>query len=596
MLDTFREVWLCDFEFQADPGERPKVHCLVAHELLSGKRLRLWVDELGRNPPFSTGSDVLFVAYFASAELGCYLSLGWEMPQRLLDLFVEFRCLTNGLPLPSGNGLIGALVHFGLDSIAAATKTEMRDLAIRGGPFSDIEKLALLDYCETDVVALAQLIRVMADKIDWPRAVLRGRYMAAVAKMEHTGTPIDTDILGRLRSNWGKIKSELISRVDSKFGVFEGQTFKRDLFAKWLAENKIPWPRLPSGQLALDSDTFRSMSKMYPQVAPLHELRHTLGELRLESLSVGADGRNRTLLSPFSSRTGRNQPSNSKFIFGPSCWMRGLIKPTWGRAVAYVDWSQQEFAIAAKLSGDLAMMEAYSSGDPYLAFAKQAGAVPSDASKQSHPHQREQFKVCSLAVQYGMGEDSLAAKLGKPSVYGRELLRAHKETYPDFWSWSQSAVDQAMLNNRVWTVFGWELHIGAGETNPRSLANFPVQANGAEMLRLACCLATEIGIRVCAPVHDALLVEGAADEIRDVVVATQDAMREAGRIVLSGFELRTDAEIVAWPNRYMDPRGRALWDELTGILEDETLAVPRRVPPARLPGCPLRTDHPVQSY
>ena len=46
-------------------------------------------------------------------------------------------------------------------------------------------------------------------------------------------------------------------------------------------------------------------------------------------------------------------------------------------AVAYVDREQQEFAIAASLSGDAAMQAAYLTGDPYLAFAKQAGAVPS---------------------------------------------------------------------------------------------------------------------------------------------------------------------------------------------------------------------------
>ena len=83
------------------------------------------------------------------------------------------------------------------------------------------------------------------------------------------------------------------------------------------------------------------------------------------NLAVGADGRNRCLLSPFRSITSRNQPSNAHFIFGPSCWLRSLIQPEPGRAVAYVDWSQQEFGIAAALSGDTAMMEAYTSGDPY---------------------------------------------------------------------------------------------------------------------------------------------------------------------------------------------------------------------------------------
>jgi DNA polymerase-1 len=84
----------------------------------------------------------------------------------------------------------------------------------------------------------------------------------------------------------------------------------------------------------------------------LRELRHALGELRLNSLAVGLDGRNRTLLSPFRSKTSRNQPSNAKAIFGAATWIRGLIKPEPGTALAYLDFSSQEFAIAACLSGD----------------------------------------------------------------------------------------------------------------------------------------------------------------------------------------------------------------------------------------------------
>ena len=566
LLDQYKEVWFCDFEFKSDPGERPVVHCLVAYELRTGQTLKLWVDQLGNSPPFSTGPDSLFVAFYAPAELGCFLSLGWPMPQRILDLYVEFGCHTNGLPLKSGRGLLGALFHHGIGSIEAAEKTSMRELAIRGGPYEEQEKTDLLEYCTSDVAPLPKLLEAMLPKLDIGRALLRGRYMAAVARMEFTGTPIDTERLALLRENWAGIKGSLIQRVDSRYGIYDGVTFKRDRFSDWLELNDIPWPRLLSGVLALDSDTFREMAKSYPAVAPLHELRHTLGEMRLESLAVGADGRNRVMLSPFQSKTGRNQPSNSRFIFGPSCWLRGLIKPEPGRALAYVDWSQQEFAIAAALSGDAAMMEAYTSGDPYLTFAKQAGAVPSNATKKSHPQERERFKVCSLAVQYGMGKDSLGIKLGKSPAHGQELLDAHRATYPKFWEWSDAAVDHAMLRSCLWTVFGWRIHVGS-DPNPRSLANFPVQANGAEMLRLACCLATERGINVCAPVHDALLVEGPARSIHDVVAETQEVMAEAGRLLLGGFELRTDADIVTWPNRYMDPRGAILWREISDAIE-----------------------------
>lgn len=137
-LDGYREVWLVDFEFSAPPGERPDPVCLAARELRSGRTLRLWQDELWdrRTPPYPTGPDVLFVAYFASAELGCHLALEWPMPERILDLYVEFRAATNGRDPYCGNSLLGALAWFDLDAMAGAEKESMRKLAMRGGPWS----------------------------------------------------------------------------------------------------------------------------------------------------------------------------------------------------------------------------------------------------------------------------------------------------------------------------------------------------------------------------------------------------------------------------------------------------------------------------
>jgi DNA polymerase I-like protein with 3'-5' exonuclease and polymerase domains len=287
--------------------------------------------------------------------------------------------------------------------------------------------------------------------------------------------------------------------------------------------------------------------------------------MRLSDLAVGRDGRNRTMLSAFRARTGRNQPSNTKFIFGPSVWLRGLIQPPPGYGIAYIDWQQQEFGIAAALSGDPLMMEAYRSGDPYLAFAKQAGAAPADATKATHKAIRDQFKSTVLAVQYGMGADALAQRIGQPAIRARELLRLHRETYRVFWRWSDAAVDHAMLRGSLHTVFGWRVRVPA-VSNERSLRNFPMQANGAEMLRLASCLATEQGIEVCAPVHDAVLISAPLDRLEADVVRIQEAMREASRIVLNGFELGTDAQIVRYPDRYMDERGAAMWSRVMDLI------------------------------
>jgi len=670
----YQAIWVVDFEFHAPPGERPTPLCLVARELRSARHVRLWLE--GRPPPpvpWSTEPDTLLVTFYGSAELGCCLALHWAFPTRLIDLYTEFRCLTSGQQVPCGYGLLGALAAYGLDGMAAVDKEDMRQLAQRGGPFTAQERDALLAYCQEDVDALARLLLAMLPQLDLAHALLRGRYLGAVARMEWTGTPCDLETLSDLRTQWDTIRRQLTREVNRTCGVFvpeglpvldpqtpfgaavlrmaaareldpyplawtadrvwraqrdlyaethaairharfrtgltptaiarweaaghdssswpglddlatelagtlpalgigpgaqasnrydetdyaarlwtllrdaedrlpqrqdhailqraadlvaddpEGMawegafTFSTHRFEQYLAHHNIPWPRLARGAIALDDDTFREMARAYPaEIGPIREVRHALSQLKLHELAVGQDGRNRCLLSVFGSRTGRNQPSNSVYIFGPSTWLRCLIKPEPGQAVAYVDWSQQELAIAAYFSGDLAMQEAYQSGDFYLAFAVMAGAAPPTATKLTHATVREQFKVVSLGVLYGLSEQGIARRLGVPLCEGRLLLQHHREVFRRFWTWSDQVEIQGMLGGTLRTVFGWQMQAGTNP-NPRSLRNFPMQAHGAEMLRLACCLCTERGITVCAPVHDAVLIEARLEDIEQTV-------------------------------------------------------------------------------
>ena len=86
-------------------------------------------------------------------------------------------------------------------------------------------------------------------------------------------------------------------------------------------------------------------------------------------------------------------------------------------------------------------------------------------------------------------------------------------------------------------------------------------------MRLSCCLATEQGVAVCAPIHDAMLVEGDIGEIGDVVTTTRAAMCEASRDVLGDLEIGTDVSVVAYPYRYADPRGQVMWERIIERLQ-----------------------------
>ena len=98
--------------------------------------------------------------------------------------------------------------------------------------------------------------------------------------------------------------------------------------------------------------------------------------------------------------------------------------------------------------------------------------------------------------------------------------------------------------------------------------NWPMQSNGAEMLRLACSLATEAGLKICAPIHDALLLEAPTSRIRQDVEQLTLVMRDASEIILGpGKVCGVDVSIVQWPDRYKDERGVEMWDLVMKLLE-----------------------------
>jgi hypothetical protein len=154
---------------------------------------------------------------------------------------------------------------------------------------------------------------------------------------------------------WRTVRDAMVPTIDAQYGVYVRNAagdwaFNMERFAGYLAREGVAWPQLESGNLNMRRKTFDEMSKGWPQLEGLRQLRHTRDKMRKIKLAVGADGRNRTVLWPFKSKTSRTQPKASEWIFSPAVWLRSLIKPEPGMAVAYIDYSAMEFLIAAVLS------------------------------------------------------------------------------------------------------------------------------------------------------------------------------------------------------------------------------------------------------
>ena len=179
------------------------------------------------------------------------------------------------------------------------------------------------------------------------------------------------------------------------------------------------------------------------------------------------------------------------------------------------------------------------------------------------------MKILFLAIGYGMQAPSLARKTGKTLAEAKELLQLHALTYPDFTRWREAIVDRARLNGWLCTNFGWRRR-GCENAPATELMNWPVQSAGRDLMRLVCIAATEAGIEVAAPVHDGFLIVAPLDRLRADIERMKAIMVRASEIVTGGLAIHVEVETVRFPDRYMDERGRAMWDRVMGLLERKT--------------------------
>jgi hypothetical protein len=378
----------------------------------------------------------------------------------------------------------------------------------------------------------------------------------------------------------------MVPAIDAEYGVYvRGKggdwSFSYEHFEAYLARQGIAWPRLESGKVNLRRKVFENMTRGCPELENLRQLRHARDKMRKIKLAVGPDGRNRTVLWAFQAKTSRTQPKASEWIFSPAVWLRSLIKPEPDQAVAYIDYSSMEFLIAGVLSNCREMLELYASGDPYLGFAKRVGAVPPTATSESHAQIRDKYKVLLLATQYGMQAETLAGRLNISIFEASELLHQHRSLFAPYWAWSDDWLAEALNTGVMRTIYDWRCLTGITEFNERSIRNWPVQAAGAEILRVACILGHRHGIELLAPVHDAVLIGAPIERIEADTELMRECMRRASRVVLNAdpggpYELRTKAEIVMHPNRYSDKRGAQIWQRVIELLAEHAAPAARQ--------------------
>lgn len=462
-------------------------------------------------------------------------------------------------------------------------KNLMRDIIIsRDAKAIEAHKQEILDYNLDDIKNLKSLLRQILINFGlkgvsseiWEKAALsRGHYAALTAYMISRGYPVNKYKTDKLSENVAGILKEeteaVLSHLPNAFvwSKKEGRYKKQEKAIRdWIPNDKLSvWPKTKAGKLSLSVKAF---SKFYTSETPgfagafCHYLK-TVQSLNGFSPNskhkfndfMGSDERVRPHFGIYGAQTSRSQPKAAAFIPLKSHWMRTFIEPKGNRAIVGFDYASQEFLLAALLSKDKVMADAYASGDVYLAFAKAAGLVPPDATKSSHKKERDVCKSSVLGMSYEMGAQALALKMTSDTgeLVTKEVAQTYidlfAKTYKKYTEWKSELIYNYRDSRKSKLLDGW--YLWGDQDNWRSVINFPVQGTGAVIMRKAVSLCHERDIEVIFTLHDAVYAEMDYSNLTKMRLFKK-TMLDAFDIVMAPYRpsvgIRVDG--YAWSKKY----------------------------------------------
>jgi hypothetical protein len=192
---------------------------------------------------------------------------------------------------------------------------------------------------------------------------------------------------------------------------------------------------------------------------------------------------------------------------------------------------------------------------------------PAEATPKTHPAIRDKLKPITLATQYGGGVGLVARRLGIGMGQAQRFHDLHHTEYAGYWEWSDRKLYNAFADGQLVSRDGWQCKV-TSRTSEFSARNWLIQANSAGIFRYAGLMARRLGIQICAVVHDALLIEAAADRIEEEAARATLCLERASRLFLHGLVLRVDTKVICHGERFVDKRGTKIWNYVERTLKE----------------------------
>jgi hypothetical protein len=470
--------------------------------------------------------------------------------------------------------LIDILRSYHITDGDAAFKEVMRDRIIKGPPFTNEERRLILKYCLDDVLLLEKLLEKLLPNIrHFGQALLRGEYVKLTAEIFHEGQPADPWSTGHLRQPKTRrtLRLRAVSDENLTHGLYDGTKLTQAQLREFLVRHKIKekdWRKTEkAGKLGTAQRDWEALAKTQPEkFGGLPDAAKTVSQLREFQLIAGSDNRYRTPIWAFSTITGRMAPNGAAYPFATPSWTRPTLTPAPGTVLVYLDFASMEFGVAAAQSRCLRMLQDYA-GEPYLILPILRGLAPRGATKQTHSKLRDDYKPLILAMQYGAGAGLVASRMNLRMSEGQGLVDLHHERYAGYWEWSDRRLQRAFDDGELVTSDGWRCEVSS-RTSIFTARNWLVQAMAQSIFRYAALLMRQLGIKIIAVVHDAVLIEVAAHRVELDTARAVNCLERASRRFLHGLALRVDSKTICEGERFTDPRGAPVWDFVERTLHE----------------------------
>ena len=472
-------------------------------------------------------------------------------------------------------------------------KNEMRDLILSKGPFNEYEQKAIQAYCLQDIKPLPLIYTKMLQYyhyefgVDIRETMLeRGQYVASLGIVEQNGMPINVDLLKKIVGKHGEIDKAICESMNNHFELFEflprfnKYKFTNSKFTEFIRSLRLhtKWPKTSTGSFCTDEKTINKFRHI-KAIETFYQCKKSRATLRYINPKtkgnifdyIGDDNRIRPYFGQFGTSTGRQAPKAKSFVLAQSNWMRILLKPEAGKKIVAIDYSSEEFAIGASISGDKNMIEAYESGDVYLHFAKLAGAVPKDGLKKDYKKERELFKATVLGLSYGMGKEKLAKKLTddtgeKVSVSKAEgLVRKHRKSFSDYYNYFNKVLITYKKNGCIATEDNFVMF--GDNPNDLSTKNFLVQGAGASILRDLTTRLIRNGVEMIAGLHDAAYF--IIDENDTTSIGLVKELMSQAALRFCSVPIRMDVEEHSHDEDWVEFKGRRDWERISAFLKED---------------------------